>query len=212
MENIKFRSIKKSDFKDIKELINDAWAFDNYTKNTDSLLHLLSAFMRTALLNQNYNEVAVINGKVAGLICGKFTALGGFWKNIPHIPSLLYHGLLLSVKSNNERRLIKGFYEVHKSYEKLLSESKESFDGELEFFIVHSKYKGLGIGKQLFYNFTEYCKKNSVRNIYLFTDIKCNYGFYDHNGFTKQGAAPVEIDLYNDKLQFDVYMYSKNLF
>lgn len=210
MCEIIYRTLQKGDYDDIKELIDDAWHFDKYSDTPKTKKHILNAFMKGAMINQNYNQVAVKDGKVIGLLFGKIPQNKGFLKNIKYIPSAIYHSLHLNF-GKFRRKMAKGFMNLQKVYIELLKETKIDFQAELEFFIVHSKAQGHGIGKKLLLDYEEYCKKSGVKNMYVYTDVNCNFGFYDYNGFIRQGSKPVTFELVTGDFTFDVYIYSKEL-
>ena len=66
-----------------------------------------------------------------------------------------------------------------------MKEANKDFDGVLTLFVISKECQGLGIGKKLLSYFFEYEKQNDVKNIYVYTDSKCNYKFYDSQGFIK---------------------------
>jgi GNAT superfamily N-acetyltransferase len=207
MNNLIYRKLEKRDYPDIMEMIDNAWHFDKYTDKPKSKEHMLKAFMRGVLLAQNYNLIAELDGKAVGIICGKIPKLRGFLKNIKHLPSAVYHALCLNF-GRDQRRILLGFKDMQMVYARLLKETKTKFGGELEFFVVHSKSQGLGVGKKLLNEYLQYCKEHDVKNIYLYTDVNCNYGFYEHHGFVRQGTLPVTFELYNGKLTYDNFIYS----
>ncbi len=211
MNDILFREVNKHDYNDLKVLINDAWHFEKYTNNPNSVKHILNANMHTALLTQNYTQVAELNGEVVGFLYGRVDGRSIPLKNLTHLPYILFHGACLLLKSRHERNLVRGFFNLIKVYTKLLQNTKSEYDGELVFFVVSSKCRGKGIGKQLLNNYLDYCRQNSVKNIYVYTDENCNYGFYDFNGFTPKGRLPVSFDLHSGEFTFDVFIYDREI-
>ncbi|MFW5779930.1 MAG: GNAT family N-acetyltransferase [Bacillota bacterium] len=210
MTDIIYRPLEKKDFSDITQLIDDAWNFDNYIKNKKCKYHCIRAFMLGTILGQNYTQVAEMDNEVVGLIFGKVPKLKGFVKNFRHIPAALYHGYMC-YRYKEDRNMIKSFQGLLKVYKELLNKSGEEFGGELEFFIVHSKARGKSIGKTLWQNYKKFCKENGVKKIYVYTDDKCNFGFYDHNGFERKFSMPTTFDTYKGKDTFNVYFYTKTL-
>lgn len=207
--SIIYRKIARRDLKDICELIDNAWNFSKYIDNEKCKAHCINAFMRGAIINQNYTEVAEEDGKIIGLIFGKIPKLKGFWKNYSYIPSAIYHGI--AAYSNKQNRpMVKSFVSLQETYGVLLKESGIDFDGELEFFIVHSSAQGKGIGKTLWANYKNYCKKNGVKRIYVFTDENCNFGFYDYNKFERIGSKPVTFNC-SKSVTFNVFLYERDI-
>lgn len=92
-------------------------------------------------------------------------------------------------------------------HEELLKRNDKGFDGGLTLFAVSDKSQGLGIGKNLLNLVKDYWDNNNTKQIYLFTDDKCNYGFYDYNNFKRIDNELVNVD--GEVL--DVYIYTYNL-
>ena len=209
MKDIVFREVNKNDYSDLKTLINDAWHFEKYINDPNSVEHMLNANMHLALSAQNYTQAAELNGKVVGFIYGRVDGRRIPPKNLAHLPHILFHGACLLLKSHRERKLIRGFLNLVRVYIKLHKNTRTEYDGELVFFVVSSKCRGKGIGKQLLNNYLDYCRQNSVKNIYVYTDTNCNYNFYDFNGFNPKGSLPVTFDLFSGSFTFDVFIYDR---
>lgn len=73
---------------------------------------------------------------------------------------------------------------LFKAYNNVLQD-KSSYGCEISLFFVSDLARGKGIGKGLMGRFIEYCRENDIQNIILMTDASCNFGFYDHCGFTR---------------------------
>lgn len=211
MEKVKYRKLQKNDYKQIIKLIDDAWNFDKFIDNKKSKEHMLKGFMRTALSNQNYTQIAEVDGEAVGLLFGRIPKSKGRAKSLKSMPIALYHGIYLFIKGKNERKMLQDFGKMIVAYEKLRKNTGKKFDAEIVLFIVNSKCRGLGIGKELINNYLDYCNKQKVKSLYVMTDTNCNYGFYDHMGFTKEGSQKVTFDLYSGAMEFDVFIYTMDL-
>lgn len=210
MSNLIYRNLEKRDYADVMEMIDNAWHLDKYADNPKSKAHMLNAFMRGTLIMKNYDQVAEMDGKVVGLLFGKVPKLKGFMKNAVHVPAAVFHALCLNF-GKMERNVLVHMQNIQKAYAQLRKNTGIHFDAELEFFVVHEKSRGHGVGKRLLENYLSFCETHGVKNLYLYTDDNCNFGFYDHNGFTRAGALPVSVELHGGKLEYNNYIYIKKL-
>lgn len=87
---------------------------------------------------------------------------------------------------------------------KLLHGVQSRFDAEVVLFLVDESLRGCGIGRVLFDRAMEEFRKAGVRRYFLFTDTRCDIGFYDHCGLSRlrgrraalYGDAPETFYLY----------------
>ncbi len=207
MKEMTFRPLKKDDFPQIRKIVEDAWDLGQYFKNEKSKAYLLNAFMHMGFIAPNYVEVVEHNGEVVGFLCGRINKCK---KRISfrHLMASMVNAMRTNL-TNDGKMMIRNFQRMQKVYTQLLKETKRKYDGELSFFAVHSKCKGLGIGKQLHLNFLQCCKNQEVQQIFLYTDELSNYGFYDHNDFTRCGELPITYKFYNGQKDFKVFIYEK---
>jgi ribosomal protein S18 acetylase RimI-like enzyme len=210
INNIIYRGLQKKDYPEILEMIDRTWNFDKYTDNRAIKAHMLKAYMRGVMIVQNYTQIADLDGKAVGLLFGKIPKLNGFMKNCVHILPAVYHALCL-IFGKQQRRVLKWFKDLQAVYARLRKETKTSFDGELEFFVVSQQCQGLDVGKQLLNNYLRHCESHGVRNIYVYTDANSNFGFYDHQGFVRRGCLPVSFELYSGKLEYDNFIYTREI-
>lgn len=208
MSSLVYRKIRKSDYSTVKELINEAFKFKQYTSNSKVLDIFLETYLRRCLLVQNYSQVVEENGEVIGLLLGKANNKNNFLKNAPNICSLLICWIRTLLTNKEDKAFLLEYKKVSDAYANLIKECNENFDGEVVLFIVGEKCRGKGIGRRLVNNYLCFCKNNNVTNLYLFTDSKCNYGFYDNNGFKRMGEKQININTVNGPSDLGVYLYS----
>jgi N-acetylglutamate synthase-like GNAT family acetyltransferase len=85
--------------------------------------------------------------------------------------------------------------------------TNQSFDANVEFLVVSPDAQGMGVGKKLWFDLKETFVGQGIKDIYVYTDTSCNFGFYDHQGFTKIGTNPLKTQHH----EVDVYLYSIKL-
>jgi GNAT superfamily N-acetyltransferase len=211
MDDIIYRKIKKSDYEKIKKMVDETWHI------TDCLDHkkvgkiFLNMFINSLLMIENYTQVAVENEKVLGVIVGKTKRKNFNLKKILYFINLIIDSIKINfiIKTDKDKNVVKDYMELISTYKKLKNEINRKFDGQIELLAVDEKSRGKRIGKTLVNNFFEHCKENNVKNIYLYTDTKCNYKFYDIIGMTQLGekTGNFKSDLFGDE-DFKVFMYS----
>lgn len=211
MDNIIYRTIKKEDFSAIKEFINDAFKFNAFIQNEKILNSVLDAYLHESLLKSTFNKVVEKNGKIIGFIIAESyydKNKGGDNKFISKV--LKFKSTLRLLFMNGKtREKINEFSQIANEYEKLKSSISEKYDGSIILFVVSPESRGLGIGKNLIAQTNEYFKKVGVQKYYLYTDTRCNYGFYDSQGFVRVNEKPL---MFKDSSKnMDVFMYEYKL-
>ena len=99
--------------------------------------------------------------------------------------------MLLSVASlflSKEGRMVTRFFSgVEEIDRQLLQDTQTEYQGEIAFFAVNSRYRGIGLGKKLFDAARDYMRNRRISNFFLFTDTTCNYPFYERRGMERRG-------------------------
>lgn len=83
--------------------------------------------------------------------------------------------------------ITKIFSSVEEIDQQLLQDTQIEYQGELAFFTVNSKYRGIGLGNKLFEAAQDYMRDRQISSFFLFTDTTCNYPFYEHRGMKQRG-------------------------
>lgn len=182
---MKYITYQKKYFSSCVKLINDTWHYDqSVSKGASELL------LRMKLESSDYKDIIVENNQVIGLFFASkakkslLTRLKGKLKHF-------YNELWLKLKRNKASNYSK-LKEFNKDYQKIdtiveISKEKD-IDGEIALFIVSSFYQGKGLGKSLLNRYKEYCIKDDINHVILWTDYECNYKFYNRLGFILYGS------------------------
>jgi ribosomal protein S18 acetylase RimI-like enzyme len=76
--------------------------------------------------------------------------------------------------------------QIEQTIKKLLKQQNETFDGEVTLLALNSDYRGHGIGRSLFQNYTAFMKANHEKDFYLFTETNIStYTFYERQGLKR---------------------------
>ena len=86
--------------------------------------------------------------------------------------------------------------------------SKNTPDGEIRFLAANPDMKVKGVGTLLLH---ELEKREKGKEIYLFTDDKCTYQFYEHRGFERVGEKDIEMDMNKKKIPLKCLLYRKKI-
>jgi len=78
-------------------------------------------------------------------------------------------------------------------------------DGEISFLAANPNIKAKGIGTMLL---EELERREKGKEVYLFTDDKCTWEFYEHRGFDKVGEENIVLKLDKD-IPLKCFLYCK---
>lgn len=203
-ERIILRDYEKKDTPFLQDIIRKTWQYDRFCspKTAERLSRL---YLAACMANQTFMKVAEVGGRPAGVIMGKDC---GAWK--PSATGLLRQtAAALALLSGKEGRgVARAFSGINQVDKELLKESKKEYPGELSFFALDERYRGLGFGKKLFRALLDYMEQQKISRFYLYTDNSCNYGFYEHQGMRRCGQRSYQVPLaVENEMQFFLYEF-----
>ncbi len=203
--HVNFRPIKPSDYQALQQIICKTWSYEEFmTKKIAKRMSKL--YLASCLMNQNFTCVALRGNEPVGIIMAKDKRKKSFSLRyfLRYVRSVL--GVIVSKEG---RKVASKFKDLESVDQKLLSQSKLHFDGELAFFVVRKDQRGSGVGKKLFDKCMEYMDGQNMKRFYLFTDSTCNVGFYKHQGLRQIGEHQYSLKpLQRGELQ--LYLYAAN--
>lgn len=211
MNQIIYTPITKNDYPAIKSLINEAFEFYKFIEDEKFLDKCLTIYLRMCLAETTFSSIARKDGKIIGVILGNAKGKVSRLSTLNHIAHTAYHLIQLMFAKKSSKSMLNQYLKVLKTYNQFLSPRKDSFQGSIELFIVSKESRGLGLGKKLVQHLIDYMKANDISDIYLFTDDKCNYGFYDHFGFKRLDSKPVEMSFASSISTLNVFLYGLSL-
>ena len=179
---VELRKYKKQDYGVLKEIIRKTWQYDRFC-DPKTAAKLADVFLSSCLTNETFSRVAVVDGKMEGIILANHKAvhkcpLGRRLHQIRALASLYL--------SRGGRKAARIFGSVHGIDQELLKECGGTYPAELALFAVSDSCRGMGVGTRLFQAAMEYLSGEKVKKFYLFTDTSCNYGFYEHQGMVRR--------------------------
>ena len=189
------------------------WDFNVYFEKLKKHNLVNRIFFEAAILNENYNEVIVdeegtVHGYLFGNIPGKAMPFQVVvFRPLEFVFKSLYHYVTGHLGPRRDvYKKVRRFSED----EKALLEKREKTDAYVNLFFISSALRGQGWGKKLMNNFAETSKRYGSKRIYLWTDLGCNYKFYDHTGFIVVSRINSPY-LENPEEEFNGFTYVKPL-
>jgi GNAT superfamily N-acetyltransferase len=201
------REYETEDFDACVELVNRVWDFDS--KFEPQRLAQLFKMIYTAASLSESNFYIVIEEKqnVKGFLFGKAgssdlykTEYSGVLGDVKILYQLLF---LKEVKIKKKLYYFKIALEHHSNRKKVNPKAVN----EVNLFAVNPTSQGKGYGRQLMDTFIDYCRKLGVERITLETDKECNYGFYDHLGFSVKGEFYSPLQKEYSGVSGNTYLY-----
>ena len=210
MKNVVYRNLEKKDYNRIKELINNAFGFSEFIKDSNLLESILNIYLKGCLLDSSFSKVAVKDNVVIGIILGNAKNDKKHLRKFSNILSWGSSSVKLAFCSKEKKNAIKEFSKVSQTYKEIIQGKEDDFQGCIQLFIVSEESRGLGVGKTLIKYLSDYMINMKVNSIYLYTDTRCNYGFYDSQNFNRLNEKEIYFDSIPSSLNIFLYGYNFN--
>ncbi|MEX3745447.1 GNAT family N-acetyltransferase [Lysinibacillus xylanilyticus] len=207
MDKVIYRSLVKEDYEAVKELIGEAFGFNEFIKDKKFLDSVLSIYLHGCILESSFSKVAEKDNKVIGIILGDAKKDKNRLKKAHNIFSFAYSIIKVLLTNKKNKKFMKEYGKVQKAYKELIHGKEDDFQGCIELFIVSGESRGLGVGKALMNDLFNYTQSMDVKSLYLYTDNRCNYGFYDSQNFNRIGEKEIQFDSTKEKLNVFLYGY-----
>lgn len=207
MNKVIYRDLVTSDYQTIKELIGEAFGFSDFIKDKELLDIVLSGYLQECILNSSFSKVAQKDGKVIGFILGNAKNDKNRIINSSNPLDIDMYSIESIVSNKENRTLLEEFLKIQTTYKEIIKGKEDQFQGCIQLFVVSKESRGLGVGKTLVKYLSDYMKSMNVKSLYLFTDSRCNYGFYDSQNFNKLNEKQVSFDCVDAKLDIFLYGY-----
>ncbi|MDM5190494.1 GNAT family N-acetyltransferase [Bacillus sp. DX4.1] len=208
MDEVMYRGLVKEDYESVKELIGEAFGFNEFIKDRKFLDSILNIYLQSCILGSSFSKVAEKNNKIIGVILGDSKKDKNRLKKAHNTLSLAYTMLKVLMANKENKKFIKEFSKVQDTYKELIQGKEDDFQGSVQLFIVSGESRGLGVGKALMNHLSNYMKSTDVKSLYLYTDTRCNYGFYDSQNFERINEKEIYFDSIQAKLNVFLYCYN----
>lgn len=207
MDKIIYRDLMQKDYDTIKKLIAEAFGFGEFIKDEVLLDTVTGFYLQECVDDSSFSKVAEKNNKVIGLILGKAKDDKISLKNIHNTTKIDETEIGKILADEKNRKVIKEFAKIQEVYKEIIKGREDKFEGCIQLFIVSKEARGFGIGKTLLNYLSEYMKSMNVSSLYLYTDTRCNYGFYDSQNFKRLAEKELAFDSINESINVFLYGY-----
>ncbi|MFI8706064.1 GNAT family N-acetyltransferase [Bacillus sp. NPDC077411] len=207
MDKVIYRSLVKEDYEAVKTLIGEAFGFNEFIEDKKFLDSVLNMYLQSCILGSSFSKVAEKDNKIIGVILGDSKKDKNRLKKAHNTLSLAYSMLKVLMANKENKKFMKEFAKVQEIYKELIKGKEDDFEGCIELFIVSGESRGLGVGKALMNHLYNYMKSTDVKSLYLYTDNRCNYGFYDSQNFERINEKEIYFDSTEAKLNVFLYCY-----
>ncbi|MCR1850732.1 GNAT family N-acetyltransferase [Paraclostridium sordellii] len=208
IKRVIYRNILDSDYEIIKQLIGDAFSFAEFIKDKELLDIVLSGYLQDCILDSSFSKVAQIDNKIIGFILGNAKKDKNRISNCVNPLNFNNNEIDLIISNKENKNLLKEFSKITDAYKELINKKENTFQGCIQLFVVSGESRGLGVGKNLIKYLFDYMKSIDVKSLYLFTDTRCNYGFYDSQNFNKIDEKEIYFDSIGSSLNIFLYSYN----
>ncbi len=209
MDQIDYRKVREADYTKVEELIRKTWGSkSNHPAHIERALRKVNLYHY--LSEQNYSCVAVRGSEVVGIILGRSDHLPYLPNKLKYLFPLLLNKMRLCL-SRRGRRILRNARAEAKADKQLLRSARKQFDGELVLFVTDSSVQRHGIGTSLLRRFYQFMEQNNSKNLYLFTDTTCNFGFYQRKGYRRIAEKRVHYQTHKGPASEDHFLYTKDL-
>jgi ribosomal protein S18 acetylase RimI-like enzyme len=203
---VAFRPYGKTDLDVCSRLAVDTWIELSRLVSGKSLDEVMRAYVESSYYLSTWREVACVSGSVVGFIFGRIKS---DFKPVNMVFSFYYYSVMIL------KLLLGGYWRIGKFafLRKLAStESKAMMcsprvDGRIELFAVDSKYRGMGIGRELANRFISVARRRRVKSVSLSTDSLSNWRFYEIYGFQRYCSFYDDVNSYLDNRDLKGYIY-----
>lgn len=201
MKRVIYRNILDSDYEIIKQLIGDAFGFTEFIKDKELLDIVLSGYLQDCILDSSFS-------KVIGFVLGNAKKDKNRISNCGNPLNFNNNEIDLMISNEENKNLLKEFSKFTDTYKELIKKKENTFQGCIQLFVVSGESRVLGVGKNLIKYLFDYMKSMDVKSLYLFTDTRCNYGFYDSQNFNRIDEKEVYFDSIGSSLNIFLYSYN----
>ena len=190
----------------IMGIVRDVWAWEEVFESDEMVEACVAIYFAPILHEATFGRVAVLDGKVVGVIFGVVEGEDPSFKHLLY--DLTPHLVTLLKASDADRAGLSGYIStLNDVYAKLVSGIEHEYDGALDFFAMCKSAQGKGIGKRLWLELKAHFVNKNTKRIYLHSDSECNYGFYESQGFRRRRQDEVRYEFDGEIEVSEQYLY-----
>lgn len=181
--NLKYElaaELNDSDFNKINKMIISTWDYHSWVPKKN-VIPMSEFFLDEVILTSSCIFIVRDGDEIIGVIAISLT------DNIRQKASakIRKYKALKKIISRKRKEVFELYLDTLMLNERLLLESGKHFSAALNFFILDERYRGMGIGNQLYSIFINYLADNEVNEFFLWTDNSSNFQFYERKGLRR---------------------------
>ncbi len=208
MSSATFWPYRAEDAAEVKRIIDEAFEIHRYVADARLLNSVLEVYLRERLLASTFTRVAVIRGRIVGLIMGRITGQVRLRRRVVNRVMIWTHMLNLALFGFKERESLRRYRAFSSVYRRLRGKTAAPLTDELTLFAVATDARGLGVGNALYRGFLNQLDTQDRTDFFLYTDSQCSYGFYEKHGMTRAAAEDMPVLLDGHPEVLGVYLYT----
>ena len=213
--NLTCTPYKKEYFEEAARLMSQTWHFNEELENPKDPSLIYKMYFQESLQDSQYTDFIVDeNNRVLGYLLASAPTLTTPLTIIKS--KILQLGTMIEITGHialghlGTRKKALSVIAAADELDKETHKNTEQFDSEVVLFFVSSELRGQGYGQKLMERYYAFCRRNNIRKIFLSTDLGCNFGFYDHHGFTRHREFHHEL-LSRPEQKYNGFIYSKQI-
>jgi ribosomal protein S18 acetylase RimI-like enzyme len=207
MGQIVYRNLKEEDYPAVADILSQAFGLHRYVSDPRLLQIIQQQYIYSCLSEATFARIAEEYGQIIGVIMGNARS---DYQILRHFSFLLrsgWYGIKMKLLGRKGSTGIDDYNKLHQIYHIFSKRHKREFDGVLTLFAVNDESRGKGVGKTLLSELISYWKEHKTRNVYLYTDTTCNYGFYEHQDFVRLEEEPLVLTRDGVPFEMQVFLY-----
>ncbi|CAF1235663.1 unnamed protein product [Didymodactylos carnosus] len=173
--------------KSCAQLVQEIWPLEDDLVHASQPHHLFYYYVRNCVDNSTYTDLIVDeenDERILGILVGDHESHRSCRSMIKNFRNcvILYKHILCS--HLGKRFVALEVVDEMSTISKRIEDECEEFDSEINLLVLSKDLQGKGYGRLLMERYIEFCKNDkNIKSIFVWSDISCNYKFYEHYGF-----------------------------
>ena len=200
---LELKELQEKDFKKVIQYAIKGMHFNMYMSNKIVLKLYGKYFWYLELLNATQVIACYYGEELAGVLVAD---INGETKYHKSFSKSLYVKFIEFIQTHFFKDSVGIYDEVNRKMLEIYKKENNP-NGEIRFLASNPNLKIKGIGTMLL---NELEQREKGKELYLFTDDKCTYQFYEHRGFDKVGEEDIILELGN-QVPLKCFLYRKKM-
>ena len=211
-ETVTYRPYEDRDAEGVMAIINDAFHIHRYTRRRYLERSALESYLDECLQASSYARVAVLDGKVVGVVMGRVHGEPILPGRVRRRMRILADRAWLLTAGLPQWRTLRFFFNFERVYGQLCEDVRQagtwSLSDEVMLFAVHSVARGRGVGSRLYRDLMSHLREHGRAELFLYTDELCTYRFYERAGLVRAAERSLDLKVPGLPGTVGVYLYA----